>query len=674
TDGDDVADVTRELLRGADDTDTHHGGFLARSPQGHLLINEALFHRGGFETARGVVRTKDAAVLSYDLDSGELRLERQTTHPNPWKIDYTRWGESFQMFGGGQIIDCDFYNVATPAGTTSLSSMGMPFRDDKGCTLEVVSSPHFPDEWQGGLLTGHLLAKNAVLFTPLKLEQGTWVKSGESRSIFSSANKVFRPTDLAFGLDGALYVSDFYYPIIGHAQHSIRDRNRDYENGRIWRVTRKGVDLAEAPRIDGASMSDLFRLLEHPQVGVQELVRDELERRPPDEVLEYAKGILSDGVNGGKLGLELLWLFERQKDFSHPELLRALLASDELPVRRAAARSIRWWAPSLGREAELMAAKMMESDDARTKMSVLSAASHLVTHSDFWKRLIDQASASPESPLDRVIKLAQLYDRPALSPEFPILELAADTELFGWLPNEAGNGASLYLKSEEARDLILSFSGDPHVNIQVNGIPVREARGNVHTPSGQMTVHLLAGINSIETTTRPNGRRRERFSMNLADPVGRKPEGIVFARDAKEHRKWATAYEAKFATVTDKHIYLKTVPAALEFNVKSFTVKAGRTYEFIFENVDHMLHNVVVVKPGAEAKVGALADAMAARADAMEKHYVPESDAVLFATPQVPYGDKVSLEFVVPEVPGEYPFLCTFPGHWRLMKGVMIVE
>jgi len=107
TDGDDISDTQVELLRGADDTDTHHGGFLARTPQGDVIYCEGLFHRGQFETPHGPVRTKDATALRFDPVTSELTIERQTNHPNPWKISYNRWGESLQMFGGGQIIDCD---------------------------------------------------------------------------------------------------------------------------------------------------------------------------------------------------------------------------------------------------------------------------------------------------------------------------------------------------------------------------------------------------------------------------------------------------------------------------------------------------------------------------------------------------------------------------------------
>jgi len=53
---------------------------------------------------------------------------------------------------------------------------------------------------------------------------------------------------------------------------------------------------------------------------------------------------------------------------------------------------------------------------------------------------------------------------------------------------------------------------------------------------------------------------------------------------------------------------------------------------------------------------------------------VPDSPKVLHATPQLDPQGKAELTFVAPKEPGRYPYLCTFPGHWRIMRGVMIVE
>lgn len=69
-----------------------------------------------------------------------------------------------------------------------------------------------------------------------------------------------------------------------------------------------------------------------------------------------------------------------------------------------------------------------------------------------------------------------------------------------------------------------------------------------------------------------------------------------------------------------------------------------------------------------------MADQMMTAPDAMAKHYVPDSPDVLASTPIVNPDESYEFFFAVPEAPGTYPFVCTFPGHWRMMHGVMIVE
>ena len=672
-DGDGIADFTEELLRGADDTDTHHGGYLSRTPQGQVIYCEGLFHRGQFETPWGLQRTKDASALHLDPGTGRLSLERQTSHPNPWKISYDRWGQAMQMFGGGQIIDVEFYNVATPLGTSS-GDLGMPFRDDKGCTLEFVSSPNFPDDWQGGLITGHLLGKNSVFYTPLKIEQGTFVNAAKPANLVTSSNKTFRPVDLCFGTDGALYISDFYYPIIGHAQHSIRDLNRDYDNGRIWRVTYDGKPLAEVPVIHGADVPALIDLLAHPQVRVRELARWELERHPDAEVLAAAAKQLPRAREEHEFGLEILWLLERCKSFDDPSLLRDLLASDQAEVRRSAVRSIRFWAPTLEEDARSLLTGFLTDEDARTRMAALSVISYLQASEGGWEYVIDELDSSGDTPFAKMAALAALYDTPELSPQFPLLQIDPAATLQGWSVDADGASGSLWVQSETPQDLILGFRNNAYMNLDVNTLPVLRSTGSLHTKSGQLNVSLKEGLNEIHFFSQSGGKpKKGPVDLYLTTLIGGLPEAVEFAPDPETHLIWGKTYSEANDVVTADRILIRAVPSQLAFNVRRFEVKAGQEYQFVFENPDHMLHNLVVTKPDSAEQVGDLADAMAIQPDAMEKHFVPESELVLFATEQIPHGGRIEKAFTAPAEPGLYPVICTFPGHWRVMKAVMEV-
>jgi len=120
-------------------------------------------------------------------------------------------------------------------------------------------------------------------------------------------------------------------------------------------------------------------------------------------------------------------------------------------------------------------------------------------------------------------------------------------------------------------------------------------------------------------------------------------------------------------------IKLSTLPAKMLFDKESLTVTTGRSISLILENPDLMPHNVVIVKPGTAEKVGEAADAMAKMKDGFEKNFIPDLSDVLFATPLVNSGKNFKLAFKAPEQPGDYPFICSFPGHWRVMKGILKV-
>ena len=58
--------------------------------------------------------------------------------------------------------------------------------------------------------------------------------------VIKSNHPAFRPIDVKMGPDGALYIADWYNPIIQHGEVDFRDPRRDHTHGRIWRVTAKG--------------------------------------------------------------------------------------------------------------------------------------------------------------------------------------------------------------------------------------------------------------------------------------------------------------------------------------------------------------------------------------------------------------------------------------------------
>jgi len=112
----------------------------------------------------------------------------------------------------------------------------------------------------------------------------------------------------------------------------------------------------------------------------------------------------------------------------------------------------------------------------------------------------------------------------------------------------------------------------------------------------------------------------------------------------------------------------------LTFATPLLEARASEPIALTFRNPDVVPHNWALLKPGTLAEVGSLANALVADPDAAARHYVPESPAVLVATDVVDPGEKATVYFRAPDAPGRYPFLCTFPGHWMVMNGVLVVK
>jgi azurin len=112
----------------------------------------------------------------------------------------------------------------------------------------------------------------------------------------------------------------------------------------------------------------------------------------------------------------------------------------------------------------------------------------------------------------------------------------------------------------------------------------------------------------------------------------------------------------------------------LSYTVRSFTVRTGEPIKLTFLNPDVVPHNWALIKPGTLPRVGDLVNQIIAEPDAATRHYIPRTDDVLFYTDIVGPQDQFAISFRAPATPGRYPYLCTFPGHWMVMNGEMIVR
>ncbi len=172
-----------------------------------------------------------------------------------------------------------------------------------------------------------------------------------------------------------------------------------------------------------------------------------------------------------------------------------------------------------------------------------------------------------------------------------------------------------------------------------------------------VTVHRLDVPRTDLPEYRPLEKRTARHPLEF---------DVALATERKPNR-WAQPLEGA------RPIQLAAGPN-LTYTETRLHVRPGETVALTFDNPDVVPHNWVLLRPGALEPVGQLANRLVADPSGFLNHYVPESDDVLFHTDIVEPGKQATIYFRAPAAPGRYPYLCTFPGHWMVMNGEMIVE
>jgi azurin len=108
----------------------------------------------------------------------------------------------------------------------------------------------------------------------------------------------------------------------------------------------------------------------------------------------------------------------------------------------------------------------------------------------------------------------------------------------------------------------------------------------------------------------------------------------------------------------------------MTYDVTKISATAGQPVHVVLENKAPgvLAHNFVLVRPGTEAAVAA-----AGLSQGLAAGYLAEGPDVLAHSEMVQPGKTVELRFIAPHEPGKYPYICTFPGHYMMMKGVLEV-
>jgi uncharacterized cupredoxin-like copper-binding protein len=580
TDGDDRADHREIVLTGFGCEDSHHALHdFVWTPDGDLMFRESIFHNSQVETAYGPVRAKNSSWFRFRPGSQKLTAFGGYPNTNPWGVTFDDWG---QHVASHPIFASAFHATNAPYPAQHPRANGIPAYSGV-CGHEFVDFASWPDDLQGGFVKVRYKPTNRVEFHRW-VEHGDHFREEFQFNLIFSTNLSFIPVDLRYGPRGAMYVCDWYNPVKGHAQYSLRDPRRDRKSGRIWRIVPKDAPLQDPPKIAGASIASLLNLLKRREYRYRYWAKRELRDRNHEEVRRELDTWTANLDSGDKRfrhhQLEALWVY-RGIDAANPGLLKELLTCEIHHARAAATRQLRY---------------------ANSGLTPQEQGSLLLQ------------SANDENPLVR-------------------LEAAT---------------ASTYIATPEAFQSLLatlSHSREAHLNY---------------------AIRTALGAESILPYWRDNAPPAVEKFMKTFDRNSRTKAGTT-PRNARE-----AAFDSQKNLA---EIKISCVPERLLFTRDRFEVKAGQPVKLIFTNPDATPHNLLLLQQGTSIEsIGTAANEMAKSPEGAKKHFIPEDKRILQATKLLDPNSSETLRFLAPGKPGIYPYLCTFPGHWVLMKGEMIVK
>ena len=209
--------------------------------------------------------------------------------------------------------------------------------------------------------------------------------------------------------------------------------------------------------------------------------------------------------------------------------------------------------------------------------------------------------------------------------------------------------AASYIGTKEALDAVLSAFRKPHQK--------------------HLTYALMCAVGSKNL--------REHWEGDPGYQIARLLKDAKRANQLKEPTP--SASEAEFDRQPELTVVrISCQPERMLYTVKQFVAKPGQPVKLVFTNPDATDHNLLIVKDGALEEVGMAANEMAKDPRHANSNFTPASKRHLIvqAAPMIGPTRKSRvhvLRFRAPTEPGVYPYVCTFPGHWVIMRGDMVI-
>ncbi|HLR31398.1 MAG TPA: PVC-type heme-binding CxxCH protein, partial [Fodinibius sp.] len=633
TDGDDKADVREVLFEGGSQFDTHAG-------PSHLRygLDNWIWGTVGYSGFEGTVGGEDhefrMGAYRFKKDGSKLDFLHRTNN-NTWGLGFREGGDAFISTANGNPSTF----LPFPRRIyDNISAMEDPLTDRITGSSRIITLTNLfrQVDWVGAFTagSGHAVYtarkypqkywnKRAFVMDPtmqmvgefILNEKGTSYEARYPRNLVASDDEWFSPVVADVGPDGQVWIADWYNYII---QHNAESDRQEPTPGNAYANPLRDKRHGRIYRIVYEGSDETYGDFSLEDAGTGKLV----------ETLSHNN---------------LLWrkhaqrlLVEKGDEEVAPELIKLIENEDvdEVGLNVGAIHGL-WTLHGLGlldggnKEALSAAAGALDHPSEAVRKNAVNV---LPENGSSIRAILDHQMLNDQSSKVRLAALVALAEMPESEEAGSgIFNMLSDTTVTN---DEWMSRAGALAAAQHAGGFLESAAG---AGVEGTGV---EQKGQPPESLAQI-VQLVAEENpDFDQSGDDDGGSEE----------GELPPGV------------------------DASLEVGVTPNILEYDVEKISAKAGQTVRLVFKNTGNMEHNLLLLKPGTLQEVGGMADKMISSSEGREKGYVPDTPAVIGSTPIVQPGETYEITFEVPDEPGEYPYVCTIPGHWRSMRGVLVVE
>ncbi|MCK0188980.1 PVC-type heme-binding CxxCH protein [Arenibacter sp. F20364] len=616
-------------------------------------------------------------------------------------------------------VNADFiqghYEI-TPVDTIPLQQVDVRGGYTAAAGANFYTARNYPEAYQNQMYvcepTGHLVHIAKIV------RDGAGYKEVDGGNIFASTDAWTAPVFAETGPDGNIWVADWYNPVIQHNPdkrgmdnqiwnadkgegNAHKNQLRDYGHGRIYIITHEDGDDSDITSLNANDDQELLEALESDNMfwrttAQRLIVENKIVSLIPDLITMAGDNSNIDKSGLNAPALHALWTLKglgalNGSNAEANQVAVGALNSGSYAVKRAALTLL----PSTKESSESLAQSgLLNSADLHIKLAAALRAGELPESNALYSE-IEKLSQDESSTSDKWLNAAmKIYFRESnfetVDPSSVVMMVpSAEEKKSKWkytTDKPADNWAKSEFNDSSWKTGAAKFGGDnmKEVNTSWSGSDIWMRQEVVITDEIDEPVLKIAHDDDYEVFVNGQLLIAEAGSTETYKYIKLESEkGQLFKKGknliavhcvntgGNQHIDLGIGKVGKIKA--DVTFVLNTVNQEMAYDKKTLHATAGQTVEIVLNNKDQMSHNLVVIQPGSLDTFGAMVDGFLKNPEAEKMGYIPKSRYVLGSTDMLTPGVTGSVVIKLPDTPGIYPYVCTFPGHWRMMQGEIIV-